>query len=117
MVSLATYPHIDPFRRSVFSPLVIDGLLRRDLHSDGLVVSDDRGVAVATCLGVPAMRARMFHRRWRRNRLADARAGDRHGVRHASFVTSDDALPLRVDDAALPILRPKEALELLSCGR
>ena len=48
MVSLATYPHMDPLRQPVFSPLVIDGLLRRDLHSDGVVVSDDRGVAVAT---------------------------------------------------------------------
>jgi beta-glucosidase-like glycosyl hydrolase len=48
MVSLATYPHIDPFRRSIFSPLVIDGLPRRDLHSDGVVVSDDHGAAVAT---------------------------------------------------------------------
>jgi beta-N-acetylhexosaminidase len=43
MVSLATYTKIDPDHLAVFSPTVIDGMLRGDLGFDGVVISDALG--------------------------------------------------------------------------
>jgi beta-N-acetylhexosaminidase len=40
MVSLATYPHIDPGRPACFSPIVIEAMLRRQLGFAGIVISD-----------------------------------------------------------------------------
>jgi beta-N-acetylhexosaminidase len=45
MVSSAIYGRIDPSQPAVFSPAVVTGLLRRQLGFDGVVVSDDVGVA------------------------------------------------------------------------
>jgi len=49
MVSEATYERIDPDHLAVFSPTVIDGILRRDLGFRGVVTSDALGAtAVAS---------------------------------------------------------------------
>jgi beta-N-acetylhexosaminidase len=40
MVSTATYPHIDPDHPAVFSPTVMQGMLRGDADFRGLIVSD-----------------------------------------------------------------------------
>jgi beta-N-acetylhexosaminidase len=45
MMSSAVYARIDPARPAAFSPTVVTGLLRRGLHFDGVVVSDDLGAA------------------------------------------------------------------------
>jgi beta-N-acetylhexosaminidase len=45
MMSSAVYTRIDPARPAVFSPVVVTGLLRGDLHFDGVVMSDDLGAA------------------------------------------------------------------------
>jgi len=45
MISSAIYSKIDPTGPAVFSPTVVTGLLRHDLGFDGVVVSDDLGVA------------------------------------------------------------------------
>lgn len=47
MVSLATYTRIDPANPAVFSPAVIQQLLRGDLGFRGVVMSDDLGAAAA----------------------------------------------------------------------
>ncbi|MPY34129.1 glycoside hydrolase family 3 protein [Streptomyces adustus] len=47
MVSLAKYSRIDPKHQAVFSPTVINGLLRKTLGFKGVVISDDLGNAVA----------------------------------------------------------------------
>jgi beta-N-acetylhexosaminidase len=49
MVSLATYERIDPDHLAVFSPIVIDGILRKELGFRGVVTSDALGAtAVAS---------------------------------------------------------------------
>ena len=49
MVSLATYTQIDPDHLAVFSPTIVDGMLRGDLGFDGVVISDALGAtAVAS---------------------------------------------------------------------
>lgn len=47
MAATATYQRIDPDRLAAFSPVVLRGLLRGDLGFDGVVISDDVGVAAA----------------------------------------------------------------------
>ena len=53
MVSTATYTKIDPKNRAVFSPTIIQGMLRGDLGYDGVVITDDVGAA-AEVASVPA---------------------------------------------------------------
>ena len=45
MISSAIYSKIDPTGPAAFSPTVVTGLLRHDLGFDGVVVSDDLGIA------------------------------------------------------------------------
>jgi beta-N-acetylhexosaminidase len=40
MVSLATYPHIDPTHPACFSAIVLEDMLRGDLGFDGVIISD-----------------------------------------------------------------------------
>lgn len=47
MVSSAVYDRVDPDHPAVFSPAIITGVLRQTMGFDGLVVSDDLGVAAA----------------------------------------------------------------------
>ncbi|MGV1009815.1 MAG: glycoside hydrolase family 3 N-terminal domain-containing protein [Dermatophilaceae bacterium] len=53
MVSLARYPALDPANPAVFSPAVVDGLLRTTMGYRGVVITDDVGVAKAVT-DVPA---------------------------------------------------------------
>ncbi|MDX6235949.1 MAG: beta-N-acetylhexosaminidase [Kribbellaceae bacterium] len=53
MISTATYRKIDPDHRAVFSPTVIQGMLRGDLKYGGVVITDDVGAA-AEVASVPA---------------------------------------------------------------
>jgi beta-N-acetylhexosaminidase len=52
MVSSATYARIDARRRAVFSPVVLDQMLRGDLGFAGVVISDD--LAAVALRDVPA---------------------------------------------------------------
>jgi beta-N-acetylhexosaminidase len=45
MISTATYTKIDPKNRAVFSPTVIQGMVRDDLGWHGVVITDDVGAA------------------------------------------------------------------------
>lgn len=47
MVSSAVYDLVDPDNPAVFSPTIITDLLRQSMGFDGLVISDDLGVAAA----------------------------------------------------------------------
>ncbi|MFE0513677.1 glycoside hydrolase family 3 N-terminal domain-containing protein [Streptomyces sp. NPDC058964] len=62
MISLATYTRMDPAHQAVFSPIVIEDALRRDLGFDGVVISDDLGNAAAVQSMPPAQRALAFLR-------------------------------------------------------
>jgi len=47
MVSLASYPNLDPQAVAAFSAPIVSGLLRQQLGFNGLILSDDLGNAVA----------------------------------------------------------------------
>ncbi|MFE1752550.1 glycoside hydrolase family 3 N-terminal domain-containing protein [Streptomyces anandii] len=60
MISSATYTKIDAKHQAVFSPTVIQGLLRKTFGFQGVVVSDDIGNAVAVKQVPPGDRAVRF---------------------------------------------------------
>jgi beta-N-acetylhexosaminidase len=57
MVSLASYPRIDPRHLAVFSSRTMRTLLRTRMHFDGVIISDDMGAAAAVASLSPAARA------------------------------------------------------------
>jgi beta-N-acetylhexosaminidase len=60
MVSLASYPRIDPRHLAVFSSRTMRTLLRERMHFGGVVISDDMGAAAAVASLTPAARAISF---------------------------------------------------------
>lgn len=116
MVSLATYTKIDPDHLAVFSPTVIGGMLRGDLGFDGVVISDALGATAVESIP-PGTRAIDFLEAGGDMIISNQTAP---AIEMAKAVTSraatDDAFRERVDDAALHVLRAKEAAGLLPCG-
>lgn len=118
MVSLASYPRIDPNHLAVFSPRVLRGLLREQMRFRGVIVSDDLGAAAAVAGMSPAARAIGFL----------AAGGDM--ITSVSFpvaaamdqavrsrAAGDPAFRADVDSAVLRVLAAKQAYGLLPCGR
>jgi beta-N-acetylhexosaminidase len=114
MMSTAYYSRIDPAHPAAFSPTVIGGLLRNDLHFDGVVISDDIGNAAQVARWTPGSRAVQFL----------AAGGDMvldvNPALLPAMVTavraraaSDPAFARLVDAAALRVLRAKQARGLL----
>ncbi|GAA4880556.1 glycoside hydrolase family 3 N-terminal domain-containing protein [Serinicoccus chungangensis] len=60
MVATAVYDRIDPGVPAAFSPVVVEEMLRGDLGYDGVVVSDDLGVAAQVQAVPPGERATRF---------------------------------------------------------
>ncbi|MGA3056714.1 MAG: glycoside hydrolase family 3 N-terminal domain-containing protein [Candidatus Limnocylindrales bacterium] len=117
MVSLATYTAIDPNRQAVFSPTIIEDLLRKQLGFDGVVVSDDLGAAASIAATPAGGRAVGF--------IAAGGdlivvAGTAPAVEMAAAVSkraaSDAGFRAQVDAAALRVLRAKSSYGLLACG-
>ncbi|PSK97856.1 beta-N-acetylhexosaminidase [Haloactinopolyspora alba] len=117
MVSLATYDRIDPERRAVFSPTIIDGMIRDDLGFDGVVVSDDLAAAAEVQSVPPGERALNF-----------LEAGGDIVIASTAEVLpemtqavidragSDPAFAGTVDEHALRVLETKARMGLLNCS-
>jgi beta-N-acetylhexosaminidase len=60
MISTATYTRIDPKNRAVFSPTVIQGMVRGDLNWKGVVITDDVGAAAEVASVPGGQRATRF---------------------------------------------------------
>jgi beta-N-acetylhexosaminidase len=117
MVALATYTRIDPDRLAVFSPAVIQTMLRADLGFRGVVVSDDLGAAVAVADVPPADRAIEFIQAG--GDMIVSKTAEPAGAMAGALVAraaSDPAFRRRVDRAALLVLEAKQASGLLPCG-
>ncbi len=56
MVALATYTQIDPDHLAAFSSRIMQGLLRQQMHFQGVIISDDLGAAAAVADLPPAAR-------------------------------------------------------------
>lgn len=117
MVSLATYEQIDPDRRAVFSPTVIDGMVRRDLGFDGVVMSDDLGAATEVEDVPPARRALDFLRAG--GDIAIVSTPELLPEMTAAVIDearSDPQFAAAVDEHVLRVLEAKQRMGLLSCG-
>jgi beta-N-acetylhexosaminidase len=117
MIALATYTRIDPRHLAVFSPSVMQVMLRQQMHFQGVIVSDDLGVSTAVAGISPASRAIGFL----------AAGGDLITAESLTAAsTMDDAVLARaaadpsfrgaVDAAAMRVLTAKQAYGLLPCG-
>ena len=60
MISTVTYTKIDPENRAVFSPTVIQGMVRGDLGWNGVVITDDVGAAAEVASVPVGQRATRF---------------------------------------------------------
>ncbi len=116
MVALATYTRIDPDHLAVFSSRVMQGLLRGQMHFQGVILSDDLGVSTAVASVPPAARALDFL----------AAGGDMMTVESLpaavtmakavlARAAASAAFRKRADAAALRVLEAKQAYGLLPC--
>jgi beta-N-acetylhexosaminidase len=115
MVSEATYQRIDPDHLAVFSPTIIDGMLRGDSGFRGVVISDSLSATAVSSIP-PGTRAIDFL----------AAGGDMIVVNPtdqaiamtkaiAARTAQTTAFRARVNDAVLHVLQAKEAAGLLDC--
>jgi beta-N-acetylhexosaminidase len=117
MVALATYTRIDPRHLAVFSPAVMQGMLRQRMHFQGVIVSDDLGVSTAVAGISPASRAIGFLSAGgdliTSESLTAAAAMDDAILARAA---ADPSFRDEVDAAVLRVLAAKQAYGLLPCG-
>jgi beta-N-acetylhexosaminidase len=117
MVSLASYPRIDPRHQAVFSSRTMRTLLRTRMHFGGVIISDDMGAAAAVASLSPAARAVRFL----------SAGGDMILSESLSVAAAMDAAVLAkmkrdpafradVDAAVMRILGGKQAYGLLPCA-
>jgi beta-N-acetylhexosaminidase len=117
MVSSARYPRLDAERPAMWSPAVIEGLLRGRLGWHGLVVSDDLGIAVAAKALPVGSRATSFVAAGG-DLVLTVEPGQARTMRDALLARAraDRAFAARIDDAVRHVLAVKAALGLLTCG-
>jgi beta-N-acetylhexosaminidase len=116
MVALARYTKIDPNHLAAFSSLVMRQMLRETMGFRGVIISDDLGDTAAVASIPPATRALDFLSAGG-DMIISKTSAPAHAMVLAirSQAAADPAFRQRVDDAALRILRAKQAWGLLPC--
>jgi beta-N-acetylhexosaminidase len=114
MVSSAIYTQIDAAHIAAFSPTVIGGMLRGDLHFQGVVISDDLGNAAAVAAWSPGDRAVNFLSAGG-DMVLTVNPATVPAMYHAVLAkaTSNSAFRAQVDASALRILTIKADIGLL----
>ncbi|SRR5713101_1084159 len=116
MVALALYTKIDPNHLAAFSPVVMTQMLRNSLGFGGVIISDDLGATAAVASIPPATRAIDFLSAGGDMIISKTSApADAMVQAIRTRVAADASFRQRVDDAALRILRAKQAYGLLPC--
>ena len=116
MVSSALYPNVDAEHPAMFSAAVVDGLLRRQMGYDGVVISDDvNAAAVRGLSGVQP--ATDFIRAGGDVVLTGATASGAGMVAQIAELAGTDAdFAARVDASLHRVLQLKESHGLRPCG-
>jgi beta-N-acetylhexosaminidase len=118
MVALATYTRIDSRELAVFSPAIIDGLLRQRMHFTGTILSDDMGVAAAVAGISRGQRAISFVSAGGDLITTESLpVADEMDTAVAARVATSSAFRAQVDAAALHVLTTKQAYGLLPCPK
>jgi beta-N-acetylhexosaminidase len=116
MVSLASYPRIDPSHLAVFSSRIMRTLLRERMHFGGVIISDDMGAAAAVASLSPAARAISFVAAGGDMILSDSLPGA--AAMDAAVLARmkrDPAFRSVADSAVMRILVAKQTYNLLPC--
>ncbi|MBV9203954.1 MAG: glycoside hydrolase family 3 protein [Actinobacteria bacterium] len=117
MVALATYDRIDPYHLAVFSPQVMQVMLRQQMRFSGVIVSDDLGAAAAVARVPLATRAVGFLAAGgdliTSESLAPAEVMETAVLERAA---ADPAFRSEVDSAVMRVLDAKQAYGLLPCA-
>jgi beta-N-acetylhexosaminidase len=116
MVALARYPRIDARHLAVFSSRTIRGLLRKQMHFGGVVISDDLGAAAAVASLSPATRAISFLAAGG-DMIVSASLPAATAMATAVLGRSNQypAFRSKVDSAVMRVLTAKQAYGLLPC--
>jgi beta-N-acetylhexosaminidase len=116
MIALATYTQIDATRIAIFSPAVIQGLLRGKLGFTGVVISDDVGQAQQV-QGIPAGDRAVKFLAAGGDMITSQALGPAELMARAvlSRASSDASFRAVVEAAALKVLAAKQAYGLLPC--
>jgi beta-N-acetylhexosaminidase len=116
MVALATYTRLDPHHLAAFSSPIMRGLLRKQMHFRGVIVSDDLGAAAAVAGISTAARGIDFLAAGgdliTSEGLAAAEVMDQAILQRAA---ADSAFRATVNSAVLRILAAKQAYHLMPC--
>jgi len=116
MVALAKYTRIDPNHLAAFSSIVMTQMLRGSMGFRGVIISDDLGDTAAVASIPPATRAIDFLSAGGDMIISKTSApADAMVQAIRSRAASDPSFRQRVDDAALRVLRAKQAFGLLPC--
>ncbi len=118
MVALATYTKIDPDNLAVFSPIVMQQMLRTQMGFKGVIVSDDIGEAEAV-KAIPAGTRAVDFLSAGGDMIISKTVPPAEAMASAVLekIATDATFRARVDDAVLRILRAKQASRLLPCAR
>jgi beta-N-acetylhexosaminidase len=116
MVALALYTRIDPNHLAVFSPVIMTQMLRNALGFGGVIISDDLGATAAVANIPPGTRAIDFLSAGGDMIISKTPApADAMVQAIRARVATDAGFHQRVDDAALRVLKAKQAYGLLPC--
>ena len=116
MVSLASYPRIDPRHLAVFSSRTMRTLLRKRMHFGGVIISDDMGAAAAVASLSPAARAISFLNAGGDMILSESLpAAAAMDTAVLGKMKRDPAFRSDADAAVMHILVAKQAYGLLPC--
>jgi beta-N-acetylhexosaminidase len=116
MVALALYTKIDSNHLAAFSSVVMTQMLRSSLGFGGVVISDDLGATAAVANIPPATRAIDFLSAGGDMIISKTAApADAMVQAIRARVAADPTFRQRVDDAALRVLKAKQAYGLLPC--
>jgi beta-N-acetylhexosaminidase len=116
MVALARYTRIDPNHLAAFSSIVMNEMLRGTMGFRGVIISDDLGDTVAVASIPPGTRAIDFLTAGG-DMIISKTSAPAHAMVLAirARVATDPAFAQRVNDAALRVLKAKQAWNLLPC--
>jgi beta-N-acetylhexosaminidase len=116
MISLASYPLIDPSDLAVFSSPIMEDLLRDRLGFHGIIVTDDMGGTVAVA-SVPAgeRAVRFVSAGGEMIIVFGTRSARTMAAALVDTAEADPAFRALLDAATLHVLQTKEAYGLLAC--
>ena len=115
MVGSATYPNLDPERPAMFSPAVVDGLLREDLGYQGVVVSDDINAVAVRHIAATSRATRFIGAGGDIVLTGDTRSTPQLVEAIMTKTEEEDWFARRVDTSLGRVLTLKESMGLLPC--